>query len=173
MSRRKIKSDLSAMTGSCRYLVARNSSFLMQYTSLRKETLVSFVSKITAYKIQLQTFRTRLKTLSMECHAELHLFFRQFNRKCLRMMKEVNSLISTCTMLQIKAAELIAEFQKDYVFKLGKHILKSLVSLLRFNIKLSFYKRKAGKFTKFNVSLTRFMIDCNEYNNKLRVVLRR
>lgn len=172
MSRRKIKSDLSAMTGSCRYLVARNSSFLMQYTSLRKETLVSFVSKITTYKVQLQTFKSRLKTLSMECHTELHIFFRQFNRKCVSMMKEVNNLISTCTMLQIKAAQLIAEFQKDYVFKLGEHILKSLVSLLRFNVKLSFYKRKAGKFTKFNVSLTRFMIDCNEYNNKLYVVPR-
>lgn len=172
MSRRKIKSDLSAMTGSCRYLVARNSSFLMQYTSLRTETLVSFVSKISAYKTQLQTFRSRLKTLSMECHAELHIFFRQFNRKCVSMMKEVNSLISTCTMLQIKAAELIAEFQKDYVFKLGKHILKSLVSLIRFNIKLAFYKRKADKFTKFNVSLTSFMIACNEYNNKLYVVPR-
>ena len=172
MSRRKIKSDLSAMTGSCRYLVARNSSFLMQYTSLRTETLVSFVSKISAYKTQLQTFRSRLKTLSMECHAELHIFFRQFNRKCVSMMKEVNSLISTCTMLQIKAAELIAEFQKDYVFKLGKHILKSLVSLIRFSIKLSLYKRKAGKFTKFNVSLARFMIACNEYNNNLYVVPR-
>ena len=156
------------MTGSCRYLVARNSSFLMQYTSLRTETLVSFVSKISAYKTQLQTFRLRLKTLSMECHVELHIFF----RKCVSMMKEVNSLISTCTMLQIKAAELIAEFQKDYVFKLGKHILKSLVSLIRFSIKLSFYKRKAGKFTKFNVSLARFMITCNEYNNKLIVVPR-
>ena len=88
------------------------------------------------------------------------------------MMKEVNSLISTCTMLQIKAAELIAEFQKDYVFKLGEHILKSLVSLLRFNMKLSFYKRKASKFTKFNVLLTSFMIACNEYNNKLYVVPR-
>ena len=87
------------------------------------------------------------------------------------MMKEVNSLISTCTMLQIKAAELIAEFQKDYVFKLGEHILKSLVSLLRFNMKLSFYKRKASKFTKFNVLLTSFMITCNEYN-KLIVVPR-
>lgn len=160
------------MTGSCRYLVARNSSFLMQYTFLRKETLVSFVSKISAYKVQLQTFKSRLKTLSMECHAELHIFFRQFNRKCVRMMKEVNSLISTCTMLQIKAAELIAEFQKDYVFKLGEHILKSLVSLLRFNMKLSFYKRKASKFTKFNVLLTSFMIACNEYNNKLYVVPR-
>ena len=173
MSRRKIKSDLSSMATSCKYLSTRNSSFVMNYTSLRTETLVSFVSKIVAYKNQLQLFKKRLQVLQLECEIELHIFFREFNRKCGKMLNDVNSLIRTCNMLELRAVKLIAEFRQDYVFKLGGHILKSLASLIRFNIKLSFFKRDVGKFIRFNASITSFSLLCTEYNHKLRVVLRR
>ena len=173
MSRRKIKSDLSSMATSCRYLSTRNSTFVMNYTSLRTETLVSFVSKIATYKKQLQLFKKRLQVLQLECKIELHIFFREFNRKCGKMLNDVSSLIRTCNQLELRAVKLISEFRRDYVFKLGKHILKSLVSLIRFNIKLSFFKRDVGKFIRFNASITSFSLLCTEYNHKLKVVLRR